>query len=58
MKMKIPGITQAHEKCAMKMKEKTTANPHRFFFWEEGFDKVVFKNGWIDFSELWDIDSQ
>ena len=58
MKMKIPGITQAHEKCAMKTKEKKPPPTHINFFWEESFDKAVFKNGWMDFNELWDIDSQ
>ena len=46
MKMKIPGIMQAHEKCAMKMKERKKRLPtHTDFFGEEGFDKAVFNNG-------------
>ena len=48
MKMKIPGITQAHEKCAMKMKEKNDA-PTRMIWFERKDLKTRYTilAGWI-----------
>ena len=57
MKMKIPGITQAHKKCEKKMKERKQWTHKKDFIWEEGFHKELYNHGWMDWSEFWDIDS-
>ena len=51
-KMKIPGVTQAHEKVAKKMKE------NKLMFYHLKTRPALYKNGGTDLSELWDIDSQ
>ena len=54
-----PGVTQAHEKCAMKMKERRRKNDGRvkFFYWKEDFIRLYQKTGWSDFDELRVTDS-
>ena len=59
-KYKFPGVTKAHEKCAMKIKErkkKKTTAAYNFFYWKDDFIRLYQKTGWSDFDELWVTDS-
>ena len=53
-----PGVMQAHEKCAMKMKERRKNDGCvKFFYWKEDFIRLYQKTGWSDFDELRVTDS-